>query len=49
MFFFYSVVYIIYKQASDVKSAHTHIGCFVWGCKVFGLRGDGRREGEVME
>ena len=40
---------LYYIYAGDVKSAHTHIKRFVWGCKVFGLRGEGRREGNVME
>ena len=33
--YFHSIVYTIYMHiASDVKSAHTHIKCFVRGCKV---------------
>ena len=34
--YFHSVVYSnIYVR--DVKYAHTHTECFLWGCKVFGL------------
>ena len=40
------VFYNLY--ASDVKSIHTHVKCFVCGVK-FCLRGEGRREGEGME
>ena len=47
--YFHSVAYTICIYASDVKSAHTHIKFFVWGCKVFGLRGEDRREGKVKE
>ena len=44
--FFHSVVYTIYIiYASDVKSAHTHVNCFIWGCKVFVFRGEGRGYG----
>ena len=46
VFPFYSLYYI---YASKVKSAHKHVKCFVWGCKVFSLRGEGRREGEGRE
>ena len=45
--YFHSVVYALY--ASDVKSAQTDVRCFVSGYKVFGLRGEGRREGACME
>ena len=30
--YFHSVVYTIH--ASDIKSAHTHVMCFVWGYGV---------------
>ena len=43
MYFSFCSLYYIY--ASDVKSAQTQIKCLVWGCKAFGLRGEGRREG----
>jgi hypothetical protein len=37
------------SDISDVKSAHTHLKCFVWGCKVLWPRGEGRRDLEGME
>ena len=41
--YFQSVVYTIYMQM--MSNLHTHVKCFVWGCKLFGFRGEGRRYG----
>ena len=42
-----SVVCTIYIQVMlNQHTLHTHFKCIVWGCKVFGLREEGRREGE---
>ena len=39
---------LYYIYLSDDKYSNTYVKCFVWGCKVFGLRWEGRREGEDM-